>query len=113
MGKYQIKRTKTNNTLFLSGKPSISTPCHQTKQRSESDHEKVQKFMQTKRQKLISERKAKDEADQLEKNRVQQRLLALEAWRKQQQSLKVSYKSPDLLARSLTAFFRNVFAGPA
>ena len=67
--------------------------------------------MQTKRQKLISERKAKDEADQLEKNRVQQRLLALEAWRKQQQSLKVSYKSPDLLARSLTAFFRNVFAG--
>lgn len=74
------------NPQFLIGshfsEPLADTPCH-ARQRPE-DHEKVQKYMRIKRKKTINERKAKVEAAAQEKAAVQQRLQALETWRRSQ-----------------------------
>lgn len=58
------------------------TPCH-SRQRPE-DHDKVKKYMHKKRKMSINERKAKAEAAAGQKAAVQQRLQALETWRRSQ-----------------------------
>ena len=73
--------------LLLSGiKEENSIPCH-TRQKLPADRERVvKKFMHTKRKKSAAERKAKDEALKVKKVQVQDRLLALDVWRRQQVS---------------------------
>lgn len=56
--------------------------CH-SRQRPH-DHERVKKFMKVKRHKAMADRKVKDQEAKKKKAQVQERLLALEAYRKTQ-----------------------------
>ena len=48
------------------------------------DYEKVKKFIKDKRRKASEERKAQEEDSKRKKSQVQERLLALDAYRKKQ-----------------------------
>lgn len=56
--------------------------CH-SRQRPH-DHERVKKFMKVKRHKAMADRKVKNQEARKKKAQVQERLLALEAFRKTQ-----------------------------
>merc|ERR1719414_1757797 len=58
--------------------------CHVRNARPPRDHEKVKKFIKDKRRKASEERQAQEEDSRRKKTQVQERLLALDAFRKTQ-----------------------------
>ena len=69
---------------FISGEQATEVSCHVRNARPPRDHEKVKKFIKDKRRKASEERQAQEEDSRRKKTQVQERLLALDAFRKTQ-----------------------------
>ena len=84
-------RLRETKPCFILGEPieeaTEDVSCH-VRTRPTRDHEKVKKFIKDKRRKASEERKAQQEDSRRKKIQVQERLLALDAFRKTQVKLK-------------------------